>query len=77
MNEATKPWYRSTTFLGLLMAIFLYAMRTLGVVDVDDPFILKVACQGGEFAGIVIGLIGRTQARARLTLGPGCDSRQV
>jgi hypothetical protein len=77
MNEETKPWYRSKTFLGLLMAVVLYAMRTLGVVDVDDPFILKVACQGGEFAGILIGLVGRTQARTRLTLGSSSVGREA
>ncbi len=69
MNDDSKPWYRSTAMLGLIMASVLYALRTLGVIEVDDPFILKAACQCGEFAGIVLGVIGRVRARKRLTLG--------
>lgn len=78
MQDNTKPWYRSTSVLGLIMAITLYALRTLGVIEVDDPSILKAACQGGEFAGIVLGVIGRVRARTRLTLGfSGAERRRV
>jgi hypothetical protein len=69
MNEETKPWYRSMGFLGPLVAAVLYALRSLGVIDVDDQLIIKVACQGTEFAGIMLGLVGRALARTRLTLG--------
>jgi hypothetical protein len=69
MNENGKPWYMSKGFIGPLVTAILFALRSLGIVDVDADTVLGVLYQGAEFGGIIIGMVGRALAKDRLTLG--------
>ena len=69
MNSNGKPWYLSKGFLGLLATAILFALRSLGIVDLDTDTVLGVLYQVAEFAGIVAGMVGRALAKDRLTLG--------
>jgi hypothetical protein len=69
MNECGKPWYLSKGFLGPLVTAILFALRSLGIVDVDTNKALGVLYQVIEFVGLVIGMVGRALARDKLTLG--------
>jgi hypothetical protein len=84
MNENGKPWYMSKGFIGPLVTAILFALRSLGIVDVDADTFLGVLYQGVEFAGIITGMVGRALAKDRLTLGlqpatpmPGQDSSRL
>ena len=70
MNRNGKPWYLSTGFLGPLATAILFALRSLGIVDLDTETVLGVLYQAAEFAGIITGMVGRALAKDRLTLGP-------
>jgi hypothetical protein len=70
MNQPTKPWYLSKGFLGPLTTAVLFSLRNLGIADIDTETMLGILYQGTEFAGIVVGMVGRATARTRLTLGP-------
>ena len=69
MNQNGKPWYLSKGFIGPLVTAILFALRSLGIVDVDADTVLGVLYQGAEFAGIITGMVGRALAKDRLTLG--------
>ncbi len=69
MNSNGKPWYLSKGFLGPLATAILFALRSLGIVDLDTDTVLGVLYQVAEFAGIVAGMVGRALAKDRLTLG--------
>lgn len=69
MHENSKPWYLSKGFIGPLVTTILFALRSLGIVDIDGDRVVSVLYQGAEFAGLITGMVGRALAKGRLTLG--------
>ena len=69
MNENGKAWYLSKGFIGPLVTSILFALRSLGIVDVDTDTTLGLLYQIAEFGGLITGMVGRALARDRLTLG--------
>jgi hypothetical protein len=69
MNENGKPWYLSKGFIGPLVSAILFALRSLGIVDVDTDTALGALYQIVEFVGLITGMAGRALARDKLTLG--------
>jgi hypothetical protein len=69
MNKNGKPWYLSKGFVGPLVSAILFALRSLGIVDVDTDTALGAFYQIVEFVGLIIGMAGRALAKDKLTLG--------
>lgn len=81
MNENAKPWYLSKGFIGPLVTAILFALRSLGIIDLDPQTVLGMLYQAAEFSGVIIGMVGRALAKGRLTLGvpsapPATSQRQ-
>lgn len=68
MKPISKPWYLSKGFVGPLVTAVLFALRSLGIADIDPQTALGFLYQGAEFAGIIAGMVGRAMATTRLTL---------
>lgn len=69
MKENGKACYLSKGFIGPLVTSILFALRSLGIVDVDTDTSLGLLYQIAEFGGLITGMVGRALARDRLTLG--------
>ncbi|MFO1118884.1 MAG: hypothetical protein U1E38_01715 [Rhodospirillales bacterium] len=68
MKPISKPWYLSKGFVGPLVTAVLFALRSLGIADIDPQTVLGCLYQGAEFGGIIAGMVGRAMATTRLTL---------
>ena len=68
MKPISKPWYLSKGFVGPLVTAVLFALRSLGIADIDPQTALGFLYQGAEFGGIIAGMVGRAMATTRLTL---------
>ncbi|MFO1145640.1 MAG: hypothetical protein U1E33_03355 [Rhodospirillales bacterium] len=68
MKPISKPWYLSKGFVGPLVTAMLFALRSLGIADIDPQTALGLLYQGAEFGGIIAGMVGRAMATTRLTL---------
>lgn len=63
----TKRWWQSRTILGALAALLATAVRTFWPEStVDESALLNLLTQGTQFAGTVLAIIGRLQAKTRV-----------
>ncbi len=63
----TKRWWQSRTILGALAALLATAVRTFWPDSaVDESQLLDLLLQGTQFAGMVLAIVGRVQAKTRV-----------
>ena len=77
MNGNSKAWYLSKGFIGPLVTLILFVLRSLGIVDVDTDTTLGLVYQVLEFGGLITGMVGRALARDKLTLGLRSSERMT
>jgi hypothetical protein len=69
--NGTKPWYQSTTIIGLLVLVTTIILKRFGIDASGEESALTTLLMGaGEIIGAVMVLIGRLKAKKEIVIKP-------
>jgi len=69
--NGTKPWYQSTTIIGLIVLVATIVLKRFGIdASGEESALTAVAMGAGEIVGAIMVLIGRLKATKEIVIKP-------